>query len=341
MGMPITYFNGSPEIDTWYYNGTDLLRAYFNNVLVFEKPLYLTLPCNPNYTSLNLRTFINDRNPNNLVKVIITLPSGCHHPTIYSGNLNGLYVFLKIESNAYLEAGTYNAPAALSLSSDMWLENNGEIRGYGGKGGKGGRGHKGDDYSTGGNTCSGYEYDGDHYWYASCTDCINSSNTTVTFKFGSYSGQLSGCTTCDGASHYSYGGADYYKGSHQSGNATCDGNTHSYWSIRRCHDTTQNYSGGNGGEGGEGGPGQWYKHGWENGKPGHAGDPGGHPEDTRGYTGGQGGHGGSWGAQGERGHRGEGNGSYGAYGAAGGKSITGSSHLQSGSSTGTTRGDVT
>ena len=74
MGSPITYVDGQGPITDWEFNGTDLLRAYLDNVLVFVKAIGLRLPCNPNYTSLNLRDFIDARNPNNssVVTVIWT-----------------------------------------------------------------------------------------------------------------------------------------------------------------------------------------------------------------------------------------------------------------------------
>lgn len=151
MGTPITCINGSGPIRNWIYTHEDgsqveLDKAYVNNQLVFTKQKNLTLPCNPSYASLNLRDFI-VANTDGEWYITVTLPAGCSHPTIVTGDLTGFEVTLVISSGASLEAGTLTSEAALVINSPttapLKLINNGFIRGYGGTGGTGGTGAQG------------------------------------------------------------------------------------------------------------------------------------------------------------------------------------------------------
>ncbi len=308
MGIPLTYVNGTGPLTDWHYTGadnitTDLRYAYMNGVLIFEKALTLILPCNPNYTLLNLEDFIRARNPYNYRIINVFQESGCSHPTIHTGDLSDWYVFLNI--NGSLEAGTASSDSALTLTSALTLVNNGYIRGYGGKGGNGGKGHDGKSYSSTSTSCSTQYSQGTYHWYSTCGPCHASRNVTVTYKWGSAGGTVTTCHDCPSQpTSYNAGGGVKYKrsGGAKTGNGSvCDGNDYDYYAIERCATTTINEVGGDGGDGGEGGDGQYYKHPAEAGDSGDQGDPGNKPETTRGYTGCKGGDGGSWSLRGEDG----------------------------------------
>ncbi len=330
MGVPLTYVDGNGPLTTWFFTGedgiiTDLRYAYMDGVLVFEKTLNLTLPCNPSYNNLNLKDFIDARNQDGYYMINVLLPKcsgscstcNCHHPTIETGDLSKLYVTLTIDG--CLEAGWSSAPAALSITSPLILKNNGRILGYGGRGGNGGRGNTGPSGTT--STTDPFTYGGSYYWDVSCTPCHNSPNTTVLFKWGGSGGTVANCATCPGPSSHKSGSCTYTRGSVQSGSISdcAGGNTHARCSIsRKCTTST---AGGAGGGGGDGGDGQWYKHAAEPGEGGDPGAPGSNPPGTTGDTGGTGGHGGTWGKAG-------GKGVGGSNGSSGGKAIIGSSHIK-------------
>ncbi len=316
MGIPLTFVDTKGPMTDWLYTGsdgveTDLLRAYMDGVIIFEKALKLTLPCNPNYTSLNLRDFIDARNPTNLRVVVVYSTAGCSHPTLHSGDLSGLYVILDIKGS--LQAGTPSSEAALALTSNLHvhLYDTGSILGYGGHGGRGSNGAKGPGGTTTTTTSEGPFYNGSYYWDVSCTPCHNSPNTTVKFKWGGSGGTVANCASCPGGSSHKSGSCKYYRGSVKSGSLTCNGNTHAKCAISRTCTVTVTKTGGAGGAGGAGGVGQYYKHPAESGHSGQKGAAGSHPESTRGGTGGDGGDGGTWGEPGDKG------------GTSGGAAITG------------------
>ncbi len=346
MGVPLTYVDTKGPMTDWFYTGsdgvtTDLLRAYLNGILIFEKALKLYLPCNPNYTSLNLRDFIDARNPNNLHFVTVYSTAGCIHPTLHSGDLSGFYVVLDISGS--LQAGTPSSTAALALTSNLQvnLHNSGSILGYGGHGGRGKDGAIGSGGTTTTTKNEGPFYNGNYYWDVSCTPCHNSPNTTVKFKWGSTSGTVANCATCPGGTTHKSGSCTYYRGSVRSGSISncAGGNTHGQCEIRRTCSTTVHKTGGSGGSGGAGGTGQYYKHAAKPGITGQTGSPGSHPESTRGETGGTGGAGGTWGNTGNPG----GPSGTGSPGSTGGAAITGASRITNSdwnSSGGTIEGNI-
>ena len=325
---PITYFNGSPKLEEWYYNDVELKRAFFNDVIVFEKTLFLDLPCSPGYTSLNLSSFIASNNPDDLRTVIVKLRSGCHHPTIrvFSDINNLCKVTLIIDG--YLEANE-NDPA-LDVSGSIKLINHGEIRGRGGDGGAGGRGADGRSYSeTTGSSQSGT-------WHVYCDPCTG--RTAVIDVPDSTSGCISNCDTT------SYNG--WQRGAMTSGYFNHCGEVDAYYDATKDTTTTTNYAGGTGGAGGIGPrKGRWYNHDLEDRSPGGAGGAGGHPPETQAGDGGYGGAGGDWGEDGEDGERGHPNyygdlGDPGQLGTEKGIAIRGSGNLLSGSSLGTVKGKI-
>ncbi len=323
MGIPLTYVDTEGPMFDWEFNGTDLQRAYMDNVLVFVKALRLHLPCNPNYTSVNLRDFIDARNPRNIPVVIVYLDancSSCHHPTINSGNLSGLKVFLKIRGS--LEAGSPSTPA-LNLTSPLHLENTGCILGYGGRGGNGGKGAQGDSWIEDYWKWGGDKFDecGPTYvWYNWCCP----TNQDVYWAGGGK--HLEHCATT-----ISWGSnTKVRRGSSKAAETGCP-NTYAIQMGKKYY---KEHPGGAGGAGGAGGVGQYYKHAAEDGDPGKAGAAGPKPEGTRGRTGGRGGHGGEWYLPGEPGQGG------GSAGRPGGPSIVGARYLDAGSTTGYTLGPI-
>ncbi len=350
MGSPITYVDGQGPITDWEFNGTDLLRAYLDNVLVFVKAIGLRLPCNPNYTSLNLRDFIDARNPNNSSVVTVYLDAGCSHPTINTGNLTGLNVVLKI--NGSLESGSYNSPA-LKCTSSLLLEINGHIRAAGGAGGKGGKGGVGASTSkhiTG--AWSSEQWDmGIQYDRMSCNspwvgwmDCSQmhawsdpwQPQSPIIFWNGTksvYADTKCRTNTIDEKYEYARGGFHCWAGMVGTGTANHGRGHFKSSKIKRRLNYDKNEVGGSGGAGGSGGKGQYYKNPATNGSAGSGGAPGDNPEATRGGKGGVGGKGGAWGATGAKGATGARSGSAGSNGfaplppAISGKSYLGTSNL--------------
>ncbi len=329
MGIPLTYVEGNGPLVEWRFNGTDLLRAYMNGVLIFEKPLILHLPCNKkNYTSLVLEDFIKANNPNDYRLVFVYLDAGCSHPTLYTGNLSHWYVSLII--NGSLEAGTPSSQAALIIESNLQVTNNGYIRGYGGRGGDGGDGKPGSSYTVDTTSTDGPLYDSNHRWYVTCGPFPGSRDVRVTGTWAGSSFTIqSRATPCTSQkTSGSSGDCTYYRGSLKVGNGTCDGDTYDYYSIRRKCGGTKTYSGGSGGNGGNGGSGIYYLNSAKPGGGGSPGSDGGHPEQTRGHSGCKGGDGGTWGQSGDTGSGG-GNCYSGSGGSGGGNAIKGARFLDS------------
>ncbi len=355
MGIPLTYVDGNGPLTDWFFteeNGTttDLRYAYMDNVLVFEKALNLILPCNPSYTSLNLRTFINNNNPYGFRIINVLLPSSCStcsHPTIHSGNTSGLYVVLNIEGS--LESGSTTS-AALNLTSAITVQNNGCIRGWGGNGGRGKDGADGSGYKED-TQVSTFKHSPSHgnkwAWQRYCGPHDNSSGHTHLRIFWDGYGYHWGdmpyssppadriaeptCTNFTGPIRLYGDNGERYPGCtfhrwtaslQPSGPGVCT----SYGIEKRCGGNKW-HDGGSGGAGGNGGTGQYYKHAATSGSSGKPGASGGHPPQTEGGDGGDGGDGGTWGSAGEPGGP---NGTGGA-GSAGGIAVHGARHLTSAS----------
>jgi hypothetical protein len=328
---PITYFNGSPKIEDWYFNDTQLMRAFFNDVLIFERTLYIDLPCNPGYDSLNLSSFIASNNPDGLRTIFVKLRSGCHHPTIKIFNdINNLCLVTLI-IDGYLEANE-NDPALVVGSNNVKLINHGEIRGRGGDGGAGGRGADGRELSETTTTSKSGT------WHVYCTPCTGRTAIISISNGGPTSDCISNCNTT------SYGG--WKRGSYISGSYNHCGEVDIYYNASTTTTTTVNKAGGVGGAGGIGPrEGQWYNHPFEDRSPGGAGTSGGHPPETQAGDGGYGGKGGDWGEDGEDGEDGHPNyygdpGDPGVEGTEKGIAIQGSGNLISGSSLGTVKGKI-
>ncbi len=345
MAKAITYFNGGPEIEYWYYTGADniqsnLVRALLNGVVIFERVLELVLPCNPADSTINLADFIAAADPigeYRLINIILNPsgvnPAACHHPTIVTGDLNGLEV--TFTNNGSIEQRC-NADYALGINSPIKFINNGYLRGRGGDGGKGGTGHVGKTSSGTSTKWEGPFYQqGTYHWYSTCAPFPGSRDVRVTYKWNGGGGTAqSRATPCTSqVTSKSSGGSTYYRsGGAKTGNGSvCDGNDYDYYAIKRKTTTTFNYPGGAGGAGGAGGKGICYKQSASSGSNGSGGAPGGDPETTRGYTGGKGGKGGTWGEPGENGERGGGSGSSGSAGTTNGVAIRGNAILAAGS----------
>jgi hypothetical protein len=313
--LPLTFFNDNSSnsaLYRWHFNRTDLDFAYMNKVLVFAKYLNLYLPCNPNYTKLNLREFIDNHNPMRIKYVRVILRSGCHHPTIETGDLTPYVVVF--DNYGSVESGWPTAPGALIVDTPLVLNNYGYIRARGGRGGQGGKGHFHPDYSeerthvttmysTGSpkyywrTFCSGSPRHMVLYWNNKKVDWYRKPYTN-SYLDDPRSADSSACTMVgpvklfDGWGEYLHR-TEYYRGNSHGGGC---------YDIIQHHHYTVNFIGGEGGDGGRGGEGQYYMHPAQPGGSGYAGKPGQHPPQTTGYTGGIGGWGGDWGETGEQGH---------------------------------------
>ncbi len=365
-----THVNGHGPLTGWYVNGHEIICAYMNGVVVFSKTLYLTLPCNPNSTELNLRDFIDSKAPKDSngklihCHFVVTLNpsnhnnSSCHHPTIRTGNLTNLAVTLII--NGSLEAGRPEHTAALEVNGNITLKNNGWIRAYGGEGGLGGKGGTG---PSGTATTTKLET---RYTFKGCNRSNGDGSYAVGWNANHYPYDQSyawngygGWKTMPSCGPYTgwvnaFGGMPsgrYRLVKPQKYCTTCafdtppgSGANITYldsriFAIEREYKVSTATTGGAGGAGGAGGKGQYYKHPATNGKSGSLGAPGTQPETTRGCRGGTGGRGGTWGNTGNTGARGDCNGLSGKVGKPGGIAIQGKSNI-SGTGYGNTYGSV-
>ncbi len=312
-----TFFNGGASLDTWYFSGesdprgTQLIKAYMDGVLVFRKILYVTLACNPPRADYTLRTIIDKAAKQALIDIappegpdftqtfaetIVTLNGGCHFPSLHTGDLSGMNVTLI--NNGSIEAGYDDSEAALHLTSQITIVNNGSILGRGKHGSDGANGANGPSYTVDINKCE-TRYDGSNYWYVTCGPCPASSNTTVTYKWDGGGGTVATCATCPGPSSKSAGGGvTYSKGARKTGDGLCDGDTYDKYAVKRCYVAHSQCTGGAGGAGGKGGAGQYYQHPAVPGEPGKSGKDGTCPPGTKGGSGGNGGTGGVWGTGG-------------------------------------------
>ncbi len=347
MGTPLTYVDGLGPLTDWEYNGTDLQRAYMDNELVFIKALRLHLPCNPNYTVLNLREFIDARNPNNAPVIIVYQDAGCSHPTLNTGNLAGLHVMLRVEGS--LEAGSTSTPA-LNITSELQVINTGWIRGYGGQGGQGGTGVSGtsstevvksnwEDKFSYGTVCLGSCGNTGNTMWAEDTGAAGNPWYPGTLKMWNGAMSGGGCNSLPSGYEYRRGAFHCPGALGQPG--TCAGGLFNTYHIQRRTNKTVIISGGTGGTGGTGGVGQYYKHPAQPGSSGLIGAAGSAPEGTRGHRGGAGGAGGSWSDTGSLGLSGEGGGTAGSPGLPGGIAVTGSSYMIPGSVIGNVDSGIT
>ncbi len=338
MGRPITYFNkntNAHEIMDWYFTGpdgvkTDLIRAYMNGVVIFEKVLTIILPCNPSYQSVNLRTLINNADPDHNYRLIEFIlnpsgnnPAGCHHPTIITGDFvvsdpnsisDGENMEVTLINNGSIEQSCGQSYAIWNQSY-LKIINNGYIRASGGRGGKGGNGKPGSSYTVNTVVNEGPFYGGGYYWYVTCAPFPGSADVRVTYKWNGSGGTIqSRATPCTSQKTSGKSGdCTYYRGSLKTGNGACDGNTYDYYAVRRKCGGTQTFSAGGGGSGGAGGAGQCYQQSARSGSGGSPGADGGHPPQTRGNSGCRGGTGAGWGGTG-----GPGSGGGSCYGGSGG-----------------------
>ncbi len=309
-----TYVNGV-KLDRWFVNGTEVFCAFMNGRIVFNRPKYITLPCNPSARVYNLQDIIAAEDPHNqYCSYIITLnpggnnPGGCHHPTIRTGNLLGKFVTLV--NNGSIEALDHSVLGALIIDSSITLINNGYIRGYGGHGGAGGKGARHPDidkkywkyidtkYSWPGTPWYKFEYTdtyyvgaGERHWfvywggYSHPEDAVASEITS----------------NQEWRTEFVVGDTKYAMGDLKS-----TSQSYNKYEVIKYIRKIKKCDGGEGGAGGAGGIGQYYKQNpvERNGHPGSIGQPGGCPEESRGYTGGDGGAGGTWGTKGTDGEDG-------------------------------------
>ncbi len=281
----------------------------------------LRLDLSQHSSTINLRTFINGKNPTNSKTIIIT--NNRIQPRIITGNLSGLNVTLI--NNGDIRANQVGG-AGLEITSAIKITNNGWIRGGGGNGGKGGKGKNTSktnySYSTKYTMRACHQNTSGNYWVG----VINyNGNTMMTWggKHGAWHGNIgTAWKTISGLSgHF-----------RRTGGVVCS-MTCSHWTnfyrIERRTSSTTSITGGNGGNGGAG---RFYNSAAKGGSNGSGSSPSG------GNSGGKGGTGGNWGANGNKGGTGGGGGSAGANGSSGGKATVGWSKVSSGSKSGSLSG---
>ncbi len=320
--MKILTNSGRVDInDVRSNNGKIVDFVYMNNVLVWQRMLILHL--SQHHNTFSLRTFINDKNINNVKQ--ITVINDRTQPAMVTGNLSGLDVTFINNGEIQAMVGGGNA---FHATSPIKLINNGWIRGSGGKGGAGGKGKN--------TSKTSYSYEIKYNWKA-CNQATSGNYWVGVINY-----------TCDtmmtwGGKHSSWlgdVGTDWKTISGLSGhfrrtggvlcNTMCSHQSSFYRIERRLTHTTAI----TGGAGGAGGAGIGYNSVAKNGSAGKASSPSG------GNSGGTGGRGGSWGAKGSTGSTGAGGGSAGSVGASGGLSILGRRYLTTGSSTGSVNGSI-
>ncbi len=342
-------FNGTTPKNI-EFNGVDLCRVFMNGVQVFQQSDTLYLPAPSNSNTINLRSWINGQ----------TLASNCgaitvinNHtqPKIVTGNLSGLTV--EFINNGEIQ-GNYAGANALEVTSSMKLTNNGWIRGAGGNGGRGGTNNN---YSK--NVYYwGYERWGDN---GSCTSTGIHSDRWWRSSGGPNSGAWISAG-CAGQQYWDINTdgnwGDQGKCTTRPNGSGCGarGSEGIRWgfpkdSIAFISAATWKITAGT--SGGNGGYGRWYGHNRTNGSLGSSAKSTGSRSLTStsfdrctgrnfsapsltSYYGKQGGNGGDWGNWGSNGTNG--NKTNGASGTQGGKSITGTSKLVSGSKLGSRKG---
>lgn len=355
------FFNGVKNLDI-HYNGGLLGDIHFNGVHSYTSILHLTLT---QHTSLiNLRSFINARNPNNRTRVIVT--NTLTQPRLTTGNLSGLTVELINNGEFQGEAAGRNG---MEITSALKLTNNGWIRGAGGNGGKGGTAGRGATGAKGANSTKSvtiqkaqtetraYNWPTNGYRSGRANTATNMCDIMRwDGKQGVHcAGRVSSIPGLSGVftlampyvSDITVGGQ--YAGAY--GNFRIKRTWTGPFTTTTPITGGAGGRGGAGGAGGNGGVGQWFRHNKTNGAGGHGGaagaagrgsSPAGGNAGRRGatgYTGGKGGNGGTWATAGSRGATGS-HGSAGAGGSGAGKAITGWARVVTGSKRGNVSGAV-
>ena len=297
---------------------------------------YLVLDIAKQYSTLNLREYIDANNPLNKTDIYLTNSKvNCQFET---GDLS---VFNAVELNNTGEIQAFSRTdgvitgsteeCGLRITSSIKLLNSGYIRGCGGKGGSGGKGA--DDtylvysYSTSYSFVACQQTTGGNYWAGVI---VYNNDHLLTWN-----GVDSGFRGNIGTTWISIAGlSGIYRKSSYVMATTCSHYTY-FYKIERRLDT---YPSRTGGIGGTGGRGIGYGTSSVDGTAGLVSSP------TGGYSGGEGGSGQTWGTRGDTGSDGGGysaaGSTAGSLGLDGGKGLLGSSFLVGGSIIGAVSGGV-
>jgi len=356
-GRPETYVNSGNKLREWHMKTSqgsfDLFEVYLNGSLVYRKVLELFLPNPSNNTAINLRSFINANNPDNYK--VINVYNQYIQPTVISGDLSGLEVSL-INLNEI--QGSSSGSDALIIQSNMYLDNQGWIRGAGGRGGTGG---KTPDLveNLGGWEGRGSYDDGTRDTPAlHPSPCVPGGSTDFFNRFYNATHNLHGWvqTGCTNQSYVSSGlttwgdqtnvlSADHSvkvggSTTPKFGNGFSDSGYRQMYIRNTANRVTHGGVGGNGGAGA-----RWQSQGASSGLGGYNGYESGNingyntstgfatHQNLALYKGGNGGIGGGWGINGSNGSP-SGNGTAGGSGQAAGNAISGNIFLTPGSNTG-------
>lgn len=326
--------------DTYYVVATNSEGSVTSNSDVGKAVIAaLNLTITDSSAPVNLESYINANNPNNIPKVNVTVTG--INSSFTTGDLTGLDVKLTVvgEIQASSPSGT-----ALTITSPIELENQGWIRGGGGNGGKGGQGKTisyqdtesylkrvtGSGYYTRGDVDPNNPTNNFKSWVDLPWDLDDATNGYI--SAGQKVGPVYALDPVGGWEDSKVKvvlipndisgepGVAAYRDSYIK--VVQEGSGYSirqyYWHIDYYADrTVTKYK--YGGLGGNGGTGQYYNQSATAGAPGQTGESG--------YSGGKGGNGGIWGTAGQSGEQGEGPGSPGGSGGPAGKAISGKSNI--------------